>query len=57
MKKIYVSWQNQHYQWQQFGYYHSEISAYTIAKARAKATGKRYRLKSDDGSILDYIDP
>ena len=55
--KIYIHWQDQFYKWQRYGYFHSEISAYNIANARAKATGKRYRLKSDDGSLLDYVAP
>ncbi len=55
--KIYVEWQDQFFKWKRYGYYHSDISAYTIARARAKSTGKRYRLISEDRSLLDIIEP
>ena len=55
--KIYLSWQDQHFRWQHYGCFHNAISAYTTAHSRANSTGKRYRLKSDDGTLLDYVEP
>ncbi len=55
--KIYVEWQDQFFKWKRYGYYHSDISAYNIARSRAKSTGKRYRLISEDRSLLDIIEP
>jgi len=55
--KIYLSWQDQHFRWQHYGCFHNAISAYTTAHSRARSTGKRYRLKSDDGTLLDYVEP
>ena len=55
--KIYVEWQDIFFKWKRYGYYHSEISAYQVAHARAKSTGKRYRLISEDRTLIDLIDP
>ena len=55
--KIYVEWQDQFYKWKRYGCYHNDISAYNVAHARAKSTGKRYRLVSEDRSLIDIIEP
>ena len=55
--KIYVEWQDQFYKWKRYGCYLNDISAYNVAHARAKSTGKRYRLVSEDRSLIDIIEP
>ena len=36
---------------------HNEGDAYRTAKARAKATGKRFRIVDGDGRLIDLVDP
>ncbi len=55
--KFKISWQDQHGRWQHFQTKHNEADAYRVASRRAKTTGKRHRLTSDDGILLDLCEP
>ena len=55
--KIYVQYQNQFYKWLPYGSFHTELNAYTIATARAKATKKRFRLVDEKNNLIDLIEP
>ena len=55
--KIYVQFQTQHHDWRPYGTFNTELSAYKIAKARAKATRRRFRLVDEDKNLLDLIEP
>ena len=55
--KIFVEWQDQFNRWQRYGYYHNDLTAYTVANSRAKSTGKRHRLITENRSLLDIIEP
>ena len=55
--KIYVQYQNQYYKWLPYGSFHTELNAYTIATARAKATKKRFRLVDEKNNLIDLIEP
>ena len=57
MPKIYVQYQTQHHHWRPYGTFNTELSAYTIATARAKATGKRYRLVDERKRLIDLVPP
>lgn len=54
--KIFVEWQDQFNRGQRYGYYHSDLSAYSVANNRARSTGKRHRLITEDHSLLDIIE-
>ena len=43
--------------WQHYQTKHNEADSYRVAKRRAKATGKRHRLTTEDGTLLDLIEP
>ena len=36
---------------------HNEGDAYRTAKARAKATGKRFRIVDGNGNLVDLVSP
>ena len=36
---------------------HYEADAFQVASNRASSTGNRHRLDSDDGHLLDLVDP
>ena len=55
--KIKISWQMQFGNWQHYQTKHNEADAYRVAKRRAKATAKRHRLTTEDGVLLDLIEP
>ena len=57
MPKIYVQYQTQHHHWRPYGTFNTELSAYKIATARAKATRRRFRLVDKDKNLLDLIEP
>ena len=57
MTKIYVQYQTQHRYWRPYGTFNTELSAYKIAIARAKATRRRFRLVDKDKRLLDLVDP
>ena len=57
MTKIYVQYQTQHHHWRPYGTFNTELSAYKIATARAKATGKRFRLVDEKKRLVDLVPP
>ena len=57
MTKIYVQFQDIHKFWRAYGTFNTQLSAYKIATARAKATRRRFRLVDKDKKLLDLIEP
>jgi len=55
--KIYVQYQDIFFKWRSFGTFNTELSAYKIATARAKATRRRFRLVDKDKRLLDLVEP
>ena len=55
--KVYIQYQDIHMKWRQFGTFNTELSAYKIAIARAKATRRRFRLVDKDKRLLDLVEP
>ena len=43
--------------WKRWGEKHNEGDAYGTAKARAKATGKRFRIVDGNGNLVDLVTP
>jgi len=55
--KIVLQYQDQFGKWHRYQEKHNEGDAFRTAKARAKATGKRFRLVDADGRLVDLVDP
>ena len=55
--KYVLQYQNQFGRWHRYQEKHNEGDAFRTAKARAKATGKRFRIVDADGRLLDLVDP
>ena len=55
--KFVLQYQDQFGKWHRYQEKHNEGDAYRTAKARAKATGKRFRIVDDDGRLVDLVDP
>ena len=55
--KFIVQYEDQFSKWHRYQEKHNEGDAYRTAKARAKATGKRFRIVDDDGRLVDLVDP
>lgn len=55
--KFVLQYQDQFGRWQRWGEKHNEGDAYRTAKARAKATGKRFRIVDADGRLVDLVEP
>ena len=55
--KFVLQYQDQFGAWKRWGVKHNEGDAYRTAKARAKATGKRFRIVDADGRLVDLVDP
>ena len=55
--KFVLQYQDQFGSWKRWGVKHNEGDAYRTAKARAKATGKRFRIVDADGRLIDLIYP
>ena len=55
--KVHIEYQDQFGSWKHFQTKHNEADAFRVASRRAQSTGKRHRLISDDGALLDLIDP
>ncbi|QNI62101.1 hypothetical protein [Synechococcus sp. TAK9802] len=53
--KFVLQYQDQHNRWQRWGEKHNEGDAYRTAKARAKATGKRFRIVDGNGNLIDLV--
>ena len=54
--KIYVEWCDQFNRWVRYGCYQNDLTAYSVANNRARSTGKRHRLITEDHSLLDIIE-
>ena len=55
--KVHIQWQTNWGHWRHFQTKHNERDAYRVAANRASSTGKRHRLKSENGDLLDIIHP
>lgn len=55
--KYLIQWQDQFGKWQNYQTKHNEADTYRTAKNRAKSTNKRHRIKDENGSLIDIIDP
>ena len=57
MNKIDIQYQDIFFKWKPYGTLNTELSAYKIATARAKATRRRYRLVDQDKRLIDLVEP
>ena len=55
--KVHIQWQTNWGHWRHFQTKHNERDAYRVAANRASSTGKRHRLISEDGNLLDLLHP
>ena len=55
--KFILQHQDQFGKWHRYQEKHNEGDAIRTAKARAKATGKRFRIVDADGRLIDLIYP
>ena len=55
--KFVLQYQDQFGKWHRYQEKHNEGDAFRTAKARAKATGKRFRIVDADGRLLDLVNP
>ena len=55
--KFVLQYQDQFGSWKRWGEKHNEGDAYRTAKARAAATGKRFRIVDGNGNLVDLVSP
>ena len=55
--KLVMQYQDQFGFWKRCAEKHSEGDAYRTAKARAKVTGKRFRILDGNGNLIDLVTP
>ena len=55
--KYILQYEDQFSKWHRYQEKHNEGDAIRTAKARAKATGKRFRIVDADGRLIDLIYP
>jgi len=55
--RVEIEFQDQFGRWHHYQTKQNERDAYRVASNRASSTGKRHRLVSGDGVLLDIIDP
>ena len=55
--KFVLQYQDQFGKWHRYQEKHNEGDAYRTAKARAKATGKRFRIVDGNGNLVDLVTP
>ncbi len=55
--KFVLQYQDQFGKWHRYQEKHNEGDAYRTAKARAKATGKRFRIVDGNGNLIDLVTP
>ena len=55
--KFVLQYQDQFGSWKRWGEKHNEGDAYRTAKARAKATSKRFRIVDGNERLIDLIYP
>ena len=54
--KVHIQYQDQFGSWKHFQTKHNAVDAFRVASRRAQSNGKRHRLVSADGSLLNSID-
>ena len=52
-----IEWQDQFGRWHHYQTKQNQADAYRVAQRRAESTKKRHRLVSDQGTLLDLVDP
>ena len=52
-----IEWLDQHNRCQHYSSSHHEQTAYKTAQTRAQRTGKRKRITSEEGSLIDAFEP
>lgn len=55
--RVEIEFQTQFGKWEHYQTKQNEADAFRVASRRAQSTGKRHRLLSADGSLLDLISP
>ena len=55
--KFVLQYQYQFGKWHRYQEKHNEGDAYRTAKARAAATGKRFRIVDGEGRLIDLVEP
>ena len=55
--RVEIEYQDQFGSWKHFQTKYNESDAFRVASNRASSTGKRHRLVSDDGQLIDLVDP
>ena len=55
--KFVLQYQDQFGKWHRYQEKHNEGDAYRTAKARAAATGKRFRIVDGEGRLIDLVEP
>ena len=55
LMKYHIYYQRQHGDWQKYTTKHNEADAFRVMQRKANADGKRYKLVSDDGRLIDLI--
>ena len=55
--RVEIEFQDQFGRWLHYSTKHNEADAYRVASNRASSTGKRHRLLSGNGVLLDIIEP
>jgi|TARA_Y100000114_G_C11716692_1_gene306353 hypothetical protein len=55
--KVFIQFQDQFGHWKHLTMNHHQPTAFKMAKARAKNTGKRHRLLDENKNLLDLCEP
>ena len=55
--RVEIEYQDRFGSWKHFQSKHNEADVMRVASRRAQGTGKRHRLLSADGSLLDLLEP
>tara|TARA_A100001011_G_scaffold393010_1_gene481853 strand:+ start:3651 stop:3818 length:168 start_codon:yes stop_codon:yes gene_type:complete len=53
--RYHIYWQTQFGKWQKYTTKHNEADAFRVMQRKANSDGKRYKLTSDDGRLIDLI--
>ena len=55
--RVEIEYQDQFGSWKHYQTKHNEADAFRVATQRARSTGKRHRIMSADGVLLDLVEP
>jgi|TARA_B100000405_G_C16417833_1_gene313022 hypothetical protein len=55
--KYIIQWQDNWHKFQKYQEKNNEADAFRVAKRKARETGKRFRVVSASGSLLEICDP